>query len=180
MSWIMIGLGRTAQALSFAGVVGAAAGILLITGIILLEIILRTFFASSTFMSDEIVGYLIAAVGFLPLGYAFADGAILRVNLVLSWTEDRPRLRSAIEICCVVATVAVVGMLIWYLFGNVARQFTRGYTSGTMSGIPQWIPSGVMLAGLVIFWFQVVVYGLGVALGTKPIIVEKADETSIA
>lgn len=180
MMWIMTFLGRMARVLSLAGVIGAAVGIALITGIILLEIILRTLFASSTFMSDELVGYLIAAVGFLPLGYAFADGAILRVNLLLSWADERPQLRSAIELCCVVATVAVVGMLIWYLWGNVARQYTRGYTSGTMSGIPQWIPSGVMLAGLAIFWFQVLVYGLEVALGTKPLIAEKADETSIA
>lgn len=176
---IVIVLGRLARGLSVAGAIGAAAGVMLIVGIILLEIVLRTFFASSTFMSDELVGYLVAAVGFLPLGYAFADGAVLRVNLLLSWTEDKPGLRSAIELVCVAAAIGVIGLLIWYLGGNVARQFSRGYTSGTMSGIPQWVPTGVMLAGLVIFWFQLFVYGLGLALNARPVISETTDETAV-
>ena len=78
---------------------------------------LRTLFATSTFMSDELVGYLIAAVGFLPLGYAFARGSILRVNLLLSWADKRPQFRTVVELCCVVGTLAVVGLLVWY-FGQ--------------------------------------------------------------
>ncbi|MDQ2704318.1 MAG: TRAP transporter small permease [Pseudomonadota bacterium] len=177
---IVNALGRLALACSLVGAVVGAASIILIGLIILVEIVLRTLFATSTFMSDELVGYLVAAVGFMPLGYAFARGGILRVNLLLSWADKRPRFRTFIELCCVVGTLAVVGLLVWYFWGNVSRQFSRGYTSGTMSGIPQWIPTGAMLVGLAIFWFQVFAYGLGVLVGVKPIIVEEQDETSVA
>ncbi|MYZ46225.1 TRAP transporter small permease subunit [Propylenella binzhouense] len=173
------GLRWLARLLSLAGAVGAAVAIVLIVAVILVEVVLRTLFATSTFMSDELVGYLVAAVGFLPLGYAFATGGILRVNLLLNMVQARPRLRMAIELGCVAATLAVVGLLVWYLWGNVARQYTRGYTSGTMSGIPQWIPTGVMLLGIAIFWLQVFVYGLGLVTSTERLLVESQDETAV-
>ncbi|MCS0494608.1 TRAP transporter small permease [Ancylobacter sp. MQZ15Z-1] len=177
--WLIDVLRRLARALSIAGGVAAAIGIVLIAAVILLEIVLRTFFATSTFMSDELVGYLVAATGFLPLGYTFAEGGILRVNLLLGRLDRTPRLRVLVELVCVAATLAVLGLLIWHFWGNVSRQYSRGYTSGTMSGIPQWIPTGTMLAGLAIFWFQVFAYGLGVASGREPVLAEEQDETAV-
>lgn len=175
---IITPLRQLANVLSLSGAVAAAAAILLVQGVICLEIVLRAFFATSTFMSDELVGYLIAAIGFLPLGYAFAEGGILRVNLLLDRINGA-RVRAAVEMACVLATLAVVGLLVWYFYINVARQFSRGYTSGTMSGIPQWIPTGAMLVGLAIFWFQVFVYGIGVGTGTEKILRENQGETAI-
>lgn len=169
MGWIWRGADGLAAGLCLLGAIGAGAGILLVAGIILLEITLRTVFATSTFMSDELVGYLVAALGFLPLGYTFRAGGLLRVGLLLDRLVRFPAMRTAVEILCVVATLAVTGLLIRYFYINVERQFLRGYTSGTMSGIPQWIPTGTMLTGLVIFWVQLLVHGLGLLLGhTRP------------
>lgn len=179
MGWIWRGLDRLAHGLSLAGAVASAAGILLIAGIILLEIGLRTFFATSTFMSDELVGYLVAALGFLPLGYTFRAGGLLRVNVLIDPLRRFRIPRRMLELLCVLATLAVMSLLIRYFYINVERQFLRGYTSGTMSGIPQWIPTGAMLAGLVIFWVEVLVYGLGLLAGTRGIIAEDAGETAI-
>lgn len=139
-------------------------GVLLIAGFILLEITLRTFFATSTFMMNEVVGYLVAAIGFLALGHTFERGDVLRVNLLLQPLARWPLARILLEILLVLATLAVTAFLIRYFFVNVERQFTRGYTSGTMSNMPQWIPTGVMLIGLAVFWLQVFAYGLGIGL----------------
>ncbi|HEY0276559.1 MAG TPA: TRAP transporter small permease [Paenirhodobacter sp.] len=168
-----------AYGLSLAGAGAAAIAIVLIAAVILLEICLRTFFATSTFMSDELVGYLVGAICFLPLGYAFGEGGLLRVNLLLDRLKDSPRARRVVEIGCVVLTLGIIGLLIWYVYANVSRQFGRGYVSGTISGIPQWIPTGTMLIGLAIFWFQVLVYGIGLVVGGQTLIEEIADETAI-
>ncbi|MBJ3778075.1 TRAP transporter small permease subunit [Acuticoccus sp. 2012] len=146
----------------------AAMGVLIVAGFIIYEIVLRTFFATSTFMMNEIVGYLVAAIGFLALGHAFERGDILRVSLLLQPLSRWPLARLVLEVVLVLATLAVTGFLISYFYGNVERQFTRGYTSGTMSNMPQWIPTGMMLVGLVVFWLQVLAYGLGVALRQIP------------
>ena len=62
---------------------------------ILLEIVLRSFFASSTFVLDEFVGYGVAAMTFLSLGYALETDSLIRVQLLLGRSappvQARPR-----------------------------------------------------------------------------------------
>lgn len=176
---LIYGLEWATSRLSLMSAALAAIAIIAIVLIILLEIALRTFFATSTFMSDELVSYLIAAIGFLPLGYTFMGAGLLRVNLLLENVKRYPRLVRLIEFVCVAITLAVIGLLCWFLFANVSRQYTRGYSSGTMSGIPQWIPTGMMLLGLVIFWLQVFVYGLGILFGRRLLDNDTFDETAI-
>ena len=51
----------------------AMLAIVLMAGHILLEIILRAFWSTSTFVMDEFVGYEVAAMTFLGLGAALAQ-----------------------------------------------------------------------------------------------------------
>lgn len=171
---------RFASLLSTIGAYGAAGMILFMAGIILLEIVLRTGFASSTFMMDELVSYAVAASGFLALGYAFEQHGIIRVTLLLGALESKPKARTAVEFVCLFLTIFIVGFLIYYLYINVERQFVRGYSSGTMSGMPQWIPTGVALTGLVIFWIQLVSYGLQLTFVAPPPAEEALPDISSA
>ena len=67
-------------------------------------------------------------------------------------------------------------MAIWYFGSNASRDFARGYTSGTLADVPLWIPKGLILLGLAVFWLQMVVYLVSVATGRRSLRSDRAVE----
>ena len=65
---------RCARILSVVGAVAAGIILLAMTFHILAEIVLRTLFLGSTFVLEEMIGYGVAAMSFLGLGYALNSG----------------------------------------------------------------------------------------------------------
>lgn len=159
---------RFASLLSLSGAIGAVISIFFMVSIILVEIILRSLFSTSTFMMDELVGYAVSASAFLALGYTFEKSAIIRVTLLIDLARNRKYIGKILEIMCCIFALSITGFLIYYFYGNVERQFMRGYSSGTMSGMPQWIPTSIMLFGLVTFWFQLLSYSIEVLFAETP------------
>ncbi|RTE64785.1 TRAP transporter small permease [Amphritea opalescens] len=119
---------------------------------ILLEIVLRSFFATSTFVLDEMVGYGVAAMTFLTLGYAVHDDALIRVNIVAS--RLRGRAKRALETLCLAMTLAMSCYITWYMWIGVKRNWDRGAVSESIAEVPLWIPEGLVLLGIVLFSIQ--------------------------
>lgn len=128
----------------------------------IVEIALRTFFDASTFALDEFVGYEVAAMSFLALGFALEKGGLIRVGFLLEMLKRRPGARKTVEVVCCVVTLVTFTIPIAYFWRSVRLAYERGYTSGTYSDIPQWIPEAVMLVGLVLFWVQLVAHTIRV------------------
>lgn len=137
---------------------GGLAGLLLVAMVlhILLEIVLRAFFSTSTFVLDEFVGYGVAAITFLSLGYTLEHGALIRVNLVLGRTHGRAR--RALEVLAAGLTLGLLTFLGWFFWFRVARHVSRGTVSNTIAQVPMWIPEGLVLLGLGLFWLQMFAY----------------------
>ena len=125
---------------------------------ILLEIFVRSAFATSTFSLDELIGYSVAACAYLGLGYTLEKGGLIRVNLVLSKMNPLSGARKFIEVLCCIGTLIAMGLPLWYFGRSVIVKYGSGYTSGTMFNAPQWIPEGFLLVGLIIFWIQLLAY----------------------
>ncbi|GGH44864.1 TRAP transporter small permease subunit [Frigidibacter albus] len=134
----------------------AALMIVAMTLHILIEIVLRSFFATSTFVLDEMVGYCIAAATFLSLGYAFEHSSLVRVGLLVDRLSGRPR--RALEAFCALATLAVMGQITWYLINTALRSHERGRVSSSVAEIPMWIPEALCAFGLAAFCLQVIAY----------------------
>ena len=139
--------------------------LVLMVGHIVYEIVLRTFFASSTFVLDEFVGYGVAATSFLALGYALETGALIRVNLLLNRLDPRSLARRAVELFCCVMTLAAMSVPIWFFGRSMWRHYEGGYTSGTIADVPAWLPESFVFAGMALFWLQLLAYTLRVAAG---------------
>ena len=167
---------RAVWSVSVLAVAAAALIMLAMVGLILWEIILRTFFDSSTHMMDELVGYGIGAMSFLALGYSLEHDALIRMNLLLSRLRDDGRARQVVEIVCCLLALVATGMAVWYFGANAYRDFARGYTSGTLADVPLWIPKGLILLGLAVFWLQMVVYLVTVATGRRSLRSDRAVE----
>ncbi len=154
------GLSRLAAALS-------AVILLYIVGHILVEIVLRSFFANSTFVLDEFVGYAIAAMTFLSLGYALEEGALIRVNVLLSRLQGRTR--QAAEVLAVASTLVLTVFVGFYVWKGVARNWQRGAVSESIAEVPLWIPESLVFAGLALFGLQLFAYLLRLLAGGPPI-----------
>jgi len=161
---------RVVEWLSHAA--GVLSAVLLIGMVlhILLEIVLRSFFSTSTFVLDEFVGYGVAAMTFLSLGYALNEGALIRVNILLTRTAGRSRI--ALEVFSVVMTLAITVFIAGYFWRSVARNWTRGAVSESIAEVPLWIPEGLVFAGVVLFAVQLAAYLLRLIAGDRRIIGE--------
>lgn len=151
---------RAFQAVAFGlSRFGAALAALMIVGMtlhILYEIVLRTFFSTSTFVLDEFVGYGVAAATFLGLGYALEHRSLIRVGLVIGRLKGKSR--RTLEAVCALAAIWVVVLLIHYFGTTVWRSWSRGRVSSSIAEVPSWIPEGLVLLGMVILLIQLVAY----------------------
>jgi TRAP-type C4-dicarboxylate transport system permease small subunit len=134
-----------------AAVVSATLLVLMVLHI-LLEIVLRSFFASSTFVLDEFVGYGVAAMTFLSLGYALETDSLIRVQLLLG--RSAPPVRRGLEILAAGLTLALTLFLIAYFWRSFARNWSRGAVSQSIAEVPLWIPEGLVLFGILLFALQ--------------------------
>lgn len=146
---------------------GGLAGLLLVAMVlhILLEIVLRAFFSTSTFVLDEFVGYGVAAITFLSLGYTLEHGELIRVNLLLS--RSRGWARRALEVLAASFTLALLTFLGWFFWFRVMRHVTRGTVSSSIAQVPMWIPEGLVLLGLGLFWLQMLAYLIRMLFGSS-------------
>lgn len=128
---------------------GIFCGVLIVymAGHILLEIGLRAF-SHSTYVLDEFVGYAIATMTFMGLGYALERGALIQVSLL---TDRLPeRFHYLIDLVVSGASGAVFTWLAWYWSLNVTRSYKRGVTSDSLADTPLWIPESLVLVGMIL------------------------------
>lgn len=134
---------------------------------IIVEIVLRSFFNSSTFVLDEFVGYAVAAMTFLSLGYALNSGSLIRVDLMVGRLAGRPR-RWA-ELFCLAVSFGISGFCAWWVGRDALRNWTRGSVSESIAEVPLWLPVGAVWLGLVLLMIQLLACFLRVAMGGEPI-----------
>ena len=130
---------------------------------IVYEIVLRTVFATSTFVLDEFVGYAVAAMTFLSLGYALDQGALIRVDLAICRLTGRPR--RCVELLCVSASFAMSAFCVYWVGSDALRNWNRGAVSESIAEVPLWIPLGTVWLGLVLLMLQFLGYFIRIALG---------------
>ncbi len=157
----------------FAGQISAVILVAMVAHVIL-EIILRSFFHTSTFVLDEYVGYGIAAMTYLSLAYAFEEGSLIRVNLVL--IRLRGRLRRIVEYFCIVATLGITIFIAAFFWRSVKRNWDRGAVSESMVETPLWIPEALVFVGLVLFAIQLLAYFVRLLGGEQPMGVDRSAD----
>lgn len=151
-------------AAQFAVVVLACTTLLILT-----EIVLRSFFATSTNITEEYVGYGLGTMVFLGLGHAVRTGSLVRVDIVLG--RLGPGARRVMEVLTCLVAFTVMAFVVYYMSIRVGRDFSRGTISTTLAATPIWIPNAVVLTGMLVFLLQVFFYSLGLLIG-RPLIKE--------
>ena len=114
--------------------------------ITLMEIVARTVFHHSLGLSDEIGGYLLAALTFLSLPACHAHKVFHQVEFVLSRLTQRQRQRFefVFDLLCLVCAA----VLVWQCGRLTGNSWRSGEVSQNGLDIPLWIPQSVMVLGL--------------------------------
>jgi TRAP-type C4-dicarboxylate transport system permease small subunit len=145
---------RMRKITAFANGFSAAAVICMIL-LIVIEVVLRKVFNSSTTICDEYTGYFQATVIFLTLAACLLEGRHINVDII---TRILPRkIKFLAEcfnylFCFLFALIAVFSSL-----KIVFDSFVMHTTSYAPSNTPLFIPQSVMLIGLFLFFLQVCV-----------------------
>ena len=136
---------RAVDGLSTAAFVLAGAILVYAVCHILLEIVLRSVFAMSTHVLDEFIGFAILSITFLSLAATLRDGAMIRVNLVLSLLPPVAR-RWFEAAASLTATLLVLGALRFF-WRNFLKDWNRGAVSESVAEVPLWIPGAIVCLG---------------------------------
>ncbi|MBK5203971.1 MAG: TRAP transporter small permease [Polaromonas sp.] len=147
---------RMSSRLAIFGGWAAALILFLMFLLIMIEMGLRNIFSSSTLMMDELVAYGVGCSTLLALGFAFEQGFLIRMELLIC--AIRKSWQRRLEIINGVLTLIISVLLGWQLSVSIARDYKRSYSSGTMLDLPLYIPKSIMLAGVVIFVITLISY----------------------
>ncbi|MFC3024367.1 TRAP transporter small permease subunit [Vibrio zhugei] len=139
---LITGLSRQLNRLS-----GALAMLLIVYVLchILLEIGLRLF-GESTYVLDEFVGYTVATLTFLGLGYSLERNSLIKVNILSDQLPER--YHWLLDLIASALSFAVFTWITYYWYINTLRSLKRGTTSSSIAETPLWIPETMVLIGL--------------------------------
>lgn len=115
------------------------------TSLMLIEVILRGVFNSTTEHSDELVGYLLIGVSFLSLALCQSRGAFHRVEMVQMRLGPRGKAVSALVFDLL--SFAYIALTNWYFLQFVMSSYRREAQAPTMLATPLWIPETAMVVG---------------------------------
>ncbi len=119
--------------------------------LILVEIVLRATVGSALGGSDEISGYVMAAIATWGFAYALSERAHVRIDLV---QRRLPRpVRAWMDVLALALMTAVALLVTSYGWRVLATTLDRGSRANTPLETPLWIPQSIWFAGWV--WFTV-------------------------
>lgn len=98
--------------------------------------------------STAYAGYLMAGASFFALGYAFAHGAHIRVNLLLAKLGVRRRLG---EIWCLAVGGGLAIYFAWFAIKANYLSWRIGDIAQGQDATPLWFPQLAMSAGATVF-----------------------------
>ncbi len=145
---------RFVDRLSLVGAYLSGLFVVATVGLIVLEIILRSVFDTSTHVSSEYSGYFMVAIVFLGLGYTLRDNAHIRVGMLVSRLSGKPE-RFLFVLVSVIA-FSICTFALYYSVLMVYSSYTLGIRADTVSETPIYIPQLVIPISLFIFDLQII------------------------
>jgi TRAP-type C4-dicarboxylate transport system permease small subunit len=143
-----------------SGAAGALAAwcVVLLMVLISIEVALRNFLGRSTMISDELSGYLYAAVTFFGMAMTLRDKGFIRVEALY----DRFRGRGLLAVRWVLLLTAIAYVVV--LLAEAVRQVLYLYRGNvraeTLSQTPLVLPQSLMVIGWALLLLQLISYAI--------------------
>lgn len=147
-------IAKVSSTLNWIAACVAAILLTLMVGLVLVEIVMRLF-SRSTFMTDVLVGFGVAAITFLALGWTLEQGSMIRITALTQRLNGIPRFIA--ELFSIVMTISIVTWLMSFVWRSLEKLWSRGTVSEHYMPIPLWIPEIIFLIGLGLLALQLLV-----------------------
>ncbi|WP_458700481.1 TRAP transporter small permease subunit [Sulfurospirillum sp. 1307] len=135
--------------LSKLGAYIASVIFIMLVGLIMTEIIGRSFFDYSTMLADEYSGYLYLAAVFFGLGYTFSQDGHIRISILTSKLSENGRKK--IDFFAGILNSGVLIFALYYSFKFMMDSKEMEMVSENVSETPLWLTQIPMSIGLGIF-----------------------------
>jgi len=129
--------------------------LLLMTLIIAIEIISRSFFDTSTMIADEFAGYFMGMVCFFAALKSFKEGYFVRVEIVFE--RFRGRFKKLVSLCCHIIMLIYNSFIVYYFGLSVQSAIKFKSISFTIARTPLWIPKFLILLGMILFEIYLII-----------------------
>lgn len=144
----IIGLNRLGRDL-------AASGLLVMTGLVTADVLLRRLLNAPIIFADEVSGYLLVLVTLLGVGYTLQEGAHIQVTIILDRIPPQGRAVLRVFMCL---SSLVYAVILLYLTGHLAwESFELKAFSPTPSQLPLFPFQVTMPLGCLFLLLQLIV-----------------------
>ena len=140
----------TRRALDGLYAIGAALGglcLIAIVGLVVAQVASR-WLAMPLAGAPELAGYAMANSFFLPLAYAFRNGAHIRISLLIDRLTNGWRWMA--ELVCLAVGLGLAGCLAVFMFRMAQVSYIIGDISQGADATPLWIPQTGIAAGSIL------------------------------
>jgi TRAP-type transport system small permease protein len=142
-----------ASRLSTAGAVMSGITFALMTFLVLTEVVLRTFFGTSTLVASEYSGYALSAMVYLAMGFSFKEGAHIRISFLRDRIHGLPKF--IVEIFCHLFVAILCGLSSLYMWDMFLVSKARNLTAYTVAETPLYVPQFIVFLGLCVLTLQI-------------------------
>ncbi len=125
-----------------------------IVTLILLEIFLRTFFNTSTLISDEYSAYFFVVVVMFGLAYTFKEDGHIRITIILG--RLNPKLNKILDIICLIIALLLTIFMFYYSLKMVIDTHALDMRADSIAETPLFIPQIALPVGYFIFILSIV------------------------
>ena len=142
--------------LSFAGASLSSLLIVALVGLIMVEIIGRSFFDYSTMLADEYSGYFYLALVFLGFAYTFDEEGHIRISIITSRLQDSTK--RWVDIIAGTMTLAILLFALHYSWDFMMESHKMEMLSEGVSETPLYLTQIPIVVGLALFAFSALVF----------------------
>lgn len=132
--------------LSKVGAYLSALFMVLIVVLISVEIVLRTFFKTSTYISSEYSGYLMVAVVLAGLSYTLRTDGHIRITVLL--VKLPSQLQRYLEAAAMLLALLITGFICYHALQMAVDAYTYEMTADSISQTPLYLPQALIPIGL--------------------------------
>jgi len=146
----------SARKLSSWGAFVASVLLIALVCLILVEIVLRYVFNTSTMLSDEYSGYLYLALTCFGLGYTFLRDGHIRITVITSKLSTKKA--ALVDSFAGIVTLGVLGFAFYRTVLLSWDSFQTGVRSEGVSATPIWMAQLSLPLGLALFMIAVMAF----------------------
>ncbi len=118
----------------------------LIVALISVEIVLRTFFKTSTYISSEYSGYLMVAVVLAGLSYTLRTDGHIRITILM--VRFPPHVQRYLEATAIFMALLITSFICYHALLTAVDAYNYEMTADSISQTPLYLPQALIPVGL--------------------------------